>query len=112
MRRLLTFPTDATARLRLLSLGFFFFVTIGNAIMVALSAAVPPSYRLAGSLASFAIVSWFIWGFQRDRFPAGSWALEAVLLFLVASASSMPLRALGIFYAGSQFRALYVSRGG
>src|SRR4051812_17624657 len=102
MQRLPKFPSDPTARLRVLSLGFALFVTLANALGVAVDPAAPLLYRVVGPIASLVLAVMFVRGFRRSHFPPGSWILEAALLFVVAQPSTMPLRGLGVFYASCQ----------
>jgi two-component system cell cycle sensor histidine kinase/response regulator CckA len=111
MRRLLpTIPREPLARFRLLALWFAVAASLVNGLMIAASTGTPSAFRVAGAAASSALAAWYMWGHGRRRFPALAWILESALMFVAGSASAMPLRALGLFYAASQFRALYARR--
>src|SRR5438093_973876 len=109
MRRSLSIPREPIARLRALSLGFALFTCLGNAVMFGLSGPTAP-LRLTASAAAVTLAAWCVWGYRRGRFPAWSWIAESALLFVLGAASLMVLRALGVFFAVCQFRALYVPR--
>jgi signal transduction histidine kinase/CheY-like chemotaxis protein len=111
MRRLLpTIPREPLARFRLLALWFAVAAAFGNGLMIAASSGTPSAFRIAGAAASAALGAWYIWAHRRRRFPPLGWVLESTLMFVAGTASAMPLRALGLFYAASQFRALYARR--
>ena len=106
----LTVPREPLARFRLLALWFALLVTIGNAVAIPLMSELAGARMIAAVAASLLLGAWWSFGYKRGEFPVAGWLLEPLLLVMVAVSSPMPLRSLGVFYAGVQLRALYVSR--
>jgi PAS domain S-box-containing protein len=59
---------------------------------------------------AFLVAAWWAYGYRRGSFPAIGFVLEPALLIIAAGLLPLPMRGLGLFYAGLQLRALYVSR--
>ena len=105
-----TVPREPLARFRLLALWLAVFVTSMNTILVPLIRGWNAG-ALIGATSSALLLLWWVWGYRRAGWPAWGWVVDPILLILTASTSPVPLRGLGIFYAGIQLRALFVSRG-
>ncbi len=103
-------PRDPAARFRLLSLWFALFANLIELAELALGSTASPPARVVGVAALLILGAWQLRGHRRRMFPKFSAPFEAVLLVAVGAASSMPLRAMGVFLAALQFRALYVTR--
>ena len=103
-----TFPRDALARYRLLALWFALAVTIAEAIGLPIVSLEPRS--LVAALASATLAGWWIYGYRRSSFPAIGLLVEPILLITAATGMPLPMRGLGLFYAGIQLRALYAPR--
>src|SRR5260370_22231186 len=110
MRILPAIPRDPVARFRLLSLWFALFANLIELGELSLGSTARVAARVIGVGALVILGAWQLWGHRRRGFPEFSAPVEAVLLVAVGAASSMPLRALGVFLATLQFRALYVTR--
>jgi PAS domain S-box-containing protein len=110
MPRFLTIPHEPLARFRLLSMGFAVIIAFLNFGMFVFSSSIAQPLRWEAAAAAGLLGVWWIYGYRRGGFPAAGWLVDMVLVPVVAIASPMPLRAVGLFYAGIQFRALYVSR--
>ena len=110
MRFIPGIPRDPASRLRLLSLWFALFAMTMEVGELAMGQLAPPALRVMGFVAVVLLAAWLAWGYQRRRFPPFSAPVDAVLLITIGAASSMPLRAMGVFLAAIQLRALYVSR--
>ncbi len=110
MPRLLTIPHEPLARFRLLSMGFAVIVAFLNCAMFVGDSALGQPLRWGATAAAGLLGVWWIYGYRRGGFPDAGWLVDIVLVPAVAIVSPMPLRAIGLFYAGIQFRALYVSR--
>jgi signal transduction histidine kinase/ActR/RegA family two-component response regulator len=110
MPRFLTIPNEPLARFRLLSVGFAATIAFLNVGMFAFASGLAVPLRLEVGLAAALLGAWWIYGYRRGGFPTAGWLVDLVLVVFVAVESPMPLRAIGVFYAGIQFRALYVSR--
>ncbi len=54
--------------------------------------------------------AWWIYGYRRGGFPIFGWAIDATLVLVVAAVSPMPSDAIALFFAGLQFRSLFVPR--
>jgi PAS domain S-box-containing protein len=101
-----TIPRDPLARFRLLALWFGVFVTVANGLVVPFLNPTPQGFLAAG--ASLLLASWWAWGFKRGGFPDWGWPVDFALLIAATSAVPLPMRGLGLYYAGVQFRGLYV----
>jgi signal transduction histidine kinase/CheY-like chemotaxis protein len=110
MPRFLTIPHEPLARFRLLSVWFAATIALLNVGMFAVDGSLASSIRWDAGTASALLAAWWIWGFRRGGFPLAGWFVDAVLMVLVTAESPMPMRAIGVFYAGIQFRALYTTR--
>jgi PAS domain S-box-containing protein len=110
MPRFLTIPHEPLARIRLSAVGFAATVAfIGCGIFLFDSNVGGPT-RWEGAAAALALGVWWLYGYRRDGFPTIGWIVDLVLVVAVAIASPMPMRAIGLFFAGIQLRALYVTR--
>lgn len=103
-------PNDALQRFRLYSLWFAIVVGIGNALVVAFNDAATAGWRWAGVAAIAALITWWSLRFRAGGFPLVSIIGEAALLMVIGIASVATLRAVGLFLAAYQLRALYSSR--
>ncbi|HEY4218138.1 MAG TPA: response regulator [Gemmatimonadaceae bacterium] len=110
MPRFLTIPHEPLARFRLLSAGFAATIAFLNVGMFAFGSQFPEPYRWEAAVAAALLGAWWLWGYRRGGFPTIGWLVDLALVVAVAVESPMPLRAIGLFYAGIQFRALYVTR--
>src|SRR5205085_948581 len=68
------------------------------------------SKGLLAAVASLLLGIWWAWGHRRQKFPAWAWPIDFLLIIAATTAVALPMRGLGLFYAGVQLRALYVSR--
>ena len=93
-----------------MSVWFALFAIALDLFFVAGGHLAPVSARVVAVIASALMFAWVLTGFRRGKFPEWTTPLEAALLAAINAASSMPLRAMGVFIAVVQFRALYVTR--
>ncbi len=110
MLRFLSIPHEPLARFRLLSVWFaaaFAFMHVG---LFAVDSSLAQPLRWGAAVAAALLGAWWLYGYRRGGFPIAGWLVDTVLMVLVATESPMPARAIGLFYAGIQFRALYVPR--
>jgi two-component system cell cycle sensor histidine kinase/response regulator CckA len=110
MSLLPTIPRDPVARFRLLAFWFALFAAGGHMISFATASEVPTVPRLVGFTACAILGAWFVWGYRRGGFPEFSTPFEAALLVAAGASAAMPLRAMGLFFAAIQLRALYATR--
>lgn len=103
-------PRDPRARLRLLSLWFALFAVVIALVETTISRPEPLALRITGLSAAILLGIWLSVGYRRGRFPEFSAPLEAILLTAVAAASSLPLRAMGLYLTTLMLRSLYLSR--
>ncbi len=87
------------AGLAFLNVGLFMF-----------DANLPPALRWDEAAAAAALGAWWIYGYRRGGFPIIGWAVDATLVLVVAAVSPMPSDAIALFFAGLQFRSLFVPR--
>ena len=110
MPRLLTIPHEPIARFRLFSVWFAAMIAFLNVGLFAFDSGHTPSIRLGAAAAAALLGAWWLFGYRRGGLPTAGWLVDMVLVASVATVSPMPLRAIGVFYAGIQFRALYGPR--
>jgi PAS domain S-box-containing protein len=110
MPRLLTIPHEPIARFRLFSVWFAAMIAFLNVGLFAFDSGHTPSIRLGAAAAAALLGAWWLFGYRRGGLPTAGWLVDLVLVASVATVSPMPLRAIGVFYAGIQFRALYGPR--
>lgn len=102
-------PHEPLARIRLLSVWFaatIAFLNIGLLFFDSL----PMPFGWIAVGAAVLLGLWWLYGYHRGGFPAFGWLVDVVLMVLVTVRSPMPMHAIGVFFAGVQFRALFVSR--
>jgi PAS domain S-box-containing protein len=110
MPRFLTIPHEPLARFRLLAVGFASTVAFIGVGMFAFDSSFTAAVRWEGALAALFLAVWWMYGYRHDGYPTIGWIVDLVLVAGVAIESPMPMRAIGLFYAGVQLRALFVSR--
>ncbi|HEY9226499.1 MAG TPA: ATP-binding protein, partial [Gemmatimonadaceae bacterium] len=110
MSRFFTIPPEPLARFRLFCAGFAVAVALLHVGLFAFDSSMPPLLRWSATTAAALLAAWWAYGYRRVGFPAAGWLIDIALTGFVATFSPMPLRALGVFYAGAQFRALYGPR--
>jgi two-component system, cell cycle sensor histidine kinase and response regulator CckA len=110
MFRFRHFPHEPLARFRLLSLWLAEGLALLNVAAFAFESALEPRVRWEAGVAGLLLAAWWAYGYRRRGFPVAGWLVDAVLVSFVAAWSPLPLRAIGVFYAGVQFRAMYVPR--
>ncbi len=107
---LLKIPREPLARFRLLALWFVLFTVLANTADIGLAAGMPADRRILALVAGLGLAGWYSAGYRRGGFPAAGWVVDGALLAIMGSASTIPLRAMGVFFAACQLRALYVPR--
>jgi PAS domain S-box-containing protein len=110
MLRLSRFPHEPLARFRFLSFWLAEILMLLNIGVFAFFTGLDAPYRWGPGLSALALSAWWWYGYRRRGFPIAGWLVDAVLVAVVAAWSPMPLRSIGLFYAGVQFRALFVPR--
>jgi len=70
----------------------------------------PPTLRWIEAAAAATLGAWWVYGYRRGHFPLFGWAVDATLVLVVAAVSPMPSDAIALFFAGLQFRSLFVPR--
>src|SRR5262245_47008549 len=110
MPRFFAFPNEPLSRFRLFCVCFAVGVAFLNVGLFAFDSALDPVARWSATAAAVLLAVWWIYGYRRGGFPAAGWLVDMLLVGYVATYSPMPLRALGVFYAGAQLRALYGPR--
>jgi PAS domain S-box-containing protein len=110
MPRFLTIPQEPLARFRLLFAGFAASIAFLNVVLFAFHSDVAEAHRWPGAVAAALLGAWWIAGYRRGSFPTAGWLVDMALVGIVTTMSPMPMRAMGVFYAGIQFRALYGPR--
>ncbi len=110
MRRYLTIPHEPLARFRLLSVWFAGMVALLNVGLFALVSHAPSDVRWQAATCAALLGFWWVYGFRHGGFPLIGWLIDACLIVVVSAVSPMPSDAVGLFFAGIQFRALYVPR--
>lgn len=106
----LEIPHDPLARFRLLSAAFAVTIAALNIVLFTFDRTLPVATRWEAGTAAALLGAWWAFGYRLGGFPTIGWLVDMILVIIVASVSPMPLRAIGVFYAGIQFRALYVPR--
>ncbi len=80
------------------------------AVSLILQANATPLFLQVSSIAGLAwLVSWWIRGYGRGRFPIVFCLLEGLVVFAAALATGAPPTALGLIYSSTMFRSLYGS---
>ena len=110
MLRLPRIPPDPLARFRLLSVWFAAALAFLNVGLFAFDSSLSASLRWEEGLAAAALGLWWLYGYERGGFPVAGWLVDMTLMLVVATVSPMPSDAVALFFAGIQFRALYVPR--
>jgi two-component system, cell cycle sensor histidine kinase and response regulator CckA len=110
MRRFLRIPNDPLARFRLLSVWFAITIAILNVGLFVLLSTSSAETRWAAAAAASLLAAWWYYGYRRQGFPLAGWVVDMVLLSAVTAMSLMPSHAIGLFFGGIQFRALYTPR--
>jgi len=108
--RLSSFPQEPLARFRLLSACLAVSVALLNAILVASRVEFSGVFRVEAVAASLLLGLWWAVGYKRGGFPLLGWLVDGVLLTVIGAQTATPPGAIGLFFMGMQFRALYVSR--
>jgi len=81
-----------------------------NVVLFTFDANLPPALRWVEVAAAATLGAWWIYGYRRGGFPILGWAVDATLVLVVAAVSPMPSDAIALFFAGLQFRSLFVPR--
>jgi len=81
-----------------------------NVVLFMLDSNLPPTLRWVEAAAAAVLGAWWIYGYRRGGFPIIGWAVDATLVLVVAAVSPMPSDAIALFFAGLQFRSLFVPR--
>jgi PAS domain S-box-containing protein len=81
-----------------------------NVVLFMFDANLPPALRWVEAAAAATLGAWWIYGYRRGGFPILGWAVDATLVLVVAAVSPMPSDAIALFFAGLQFRSLFVPR--
>ena len=81
-----------------------------NAFLFTFDANLPASVRFEEIAAAGALGTWWIHGYRRGGFPTSGWLIDMTLVLVVAALSPMPSDAIALFFAGLQFRSLFVPR--
>ena len=81
-----------------------------NVVLFTFDANLPPALRWVEAAAAATLGAWWIYGYRRGGFPIVGWAVDATLVLVVAAVSPMPSDAIALFFAGLQFRSLFVPR--
>ncbi len=81
-----------------------------NVVLFTFDANLPPALRWVEAAAAATLGAWWIYGYRRGGFPIFGWAVDATLVLVVAAVSPMPSDAIALFFAGLQFRSLFVPR--
>ncbi len=110
MPRILTIPQEPLGRFRLFSVCFAAGIALLNVGLFLIDSSMPHALRWSATSAAALLAMWWVYGYRRGGFPAAGWLVDMALVGFVATLSPMPMRALGVFYAGAQFRALYKPR--
>jgi PAS domain S-box-containing protein len=70
----------------------------------------PHTLRWIEAAAAATLGAWWVYGYRRGGFPLFGWAVDSTLVLVVAAVSPMPSDAIALFFAGLQFRSLFVPR--
>ncbi len=81
-----------------------------NAALFTFDANLPTALRWEEAAAAAALGVWWIHGYRRGGFPISGWLVDMTLVLVVATVSPMPSDAIALFFAGLQFRSLFVPR--
>jgi len=108
--RISSFPQEPLARFRLLSACLAVTVALLNAALVASRVEFSGAFRAEAIGASLLLGVWWAIGYLRGGFPLVGWLVDGVLLTVIGAQTATPPGAIGLFFMGMQFRALYVSR--
>ena len=81
-----------------------------NTVLFTLDGNLPPALRWTEASAAALLGTWWIVGYRRGGFPTIGWAVDTGLVLVVAAVSPMPSDAIALFFAGLQFRSLFVPR--
>ena len=108
--RLPRLPQEPLARFRLMSVWFAAALAFLNAVLFTFDANLPPALRAVEVTAAAALGAWWISGYRRGGFPTVGWVIDTALVLVVAAVSPMPSDAIALFFAGLQFRSLFVPR--
>jgi PAS domain S-box-containing protein len=81
-----------------------------NVVLFTFDANLPPALRWVEAASAATLGAWWIYGYRRGGFPIFGWAVDATLVLVVAAVSPMPSDAIALFFAGLQFRSLFVPR--
>jgi PAS domain S-box-containing protein len=81
-----------------------------NVVLFTFDANLPTTLRWVEAAAAATLGAWWIFGYRRGGFPIIGWAVDATLVLVVAAVSPMPSDAIALFFAGLQFRSLFVPR--
>jgi len=81
-----------------------------NVVLFTFDANLPPALRWVEVAAAATLGAWWIYGYRCGGFPILGWAVDATLVLVVAAVSPMPSDAIALFFAGLQFRSLFVPR--
>jgi len=103
-------PRGVLARIRWLFLGFTLINLIGALPLLIWGSTAAPEVRVTGGLACAVLAGLWIRGYRQARFAPRGVLLEfAALLALVATLGA-PEQALGVLFAGANFRATFGSK--
>jgi len=81
-----------------------------NTALFALDANLPPALRWVEAAVAATLGAWWIFGYRRGGFPTIGWVVDTALVLVVAAVSPMPSDAIALFFAGLQFRSMFVPR--
>ena len=108
--RLPRFPIEPLPRFRLMSVWFAAALAFLHVVLFLVDVNLPPTLRWIEAAAAATLGTWWVYGYHRGEFPLFGWAVDTTLVLVVAAVSPMPSDAIALFFAGLQFRSLFVPR--
>jgi two-component system, cell cycle sensor histidine kinase and response regulator CckA len=103
-------PQEPLARFRLLSVWFAAALAFLHAVLFSFDVNLPLALRWEESAAAMLLGVWWVAGYRRGGFPITGWVVDAALVLVIGAVSPMPSDAIALFFAGLQFRSLFVPR--
>jgi PAS domain S-box-containing protein len=103
-------PQQPLARFRLLSVGFAAGLAFLNAGLFAVDPRFSTLVRWEEVAAAMLLGTWWLYVYVRGGSPIVGWLVDMGLVLVVAVLSPMPADAIGLFFAGIQFRGLITPR--
>src|SRR5450755_858512 len=103
-------PTGVLGRIRWLFLSFTLVNILGMLPLLIWGSTAPTGLRGAAVLACLVLTGLWVRGYRRSRFPVGGVPLEFAALLLLTVAVADPAQALGVLFAGANFRAIFGSK--